>query len=87
VTMVVSEEERAHAIASMSQAVLASLGGIEEAGGVELAAGAAELLARLSIIFLLQRAGPKAASAVMVRIYHDLLQDIAASNAGSSALS
>jgi hypothetical protein len=82
-----SDEERAQAIASVSQSVLTSLGGIEETGGVELAAGAAELLARLSILFLLQRAGPKAACAVMVRIYHDLLQDIAASNGGSPALS
>jgi hypothetical protein len=71
----------------LSQSVLTSLGGVEETGGVELAAGAAELLARLSIMFLLQRAGPKAACNVMVRIYDGLLQDIAASNGGATVLS
>jgi hypothetical protein len=86
--MIMSEEEQqqAEALESVSRAVLVALSGVEESSGVERAVCAAELLARLSIIFHLQRAGPQAARDVMVRIYHDLLQDIAASNGGATEI-
>jgi hypothetical protein len=82
-----SEQERAQAIASVSQAVLASLGGIEEAAGAAASAATAEMMVRLSIIHMLNRIGPQAAKAALVRVYADLETDIASQNAAATVLS
>jgi hypothetical protein len=72
---------------SSAVAVMTALHHVEQAAGAAASAVTAEMMVRLSIIHMLNRIGPQAAKAALVRVYADLEIDIASQNAGSATLS
>jgi hypothetical protein len=70
-----------------SLAVVVALTHIEQTAGAEVSAAMAEIMVRLAVHHLLDRIGPQAAKAALVRVYADLETEIEAANSGSALLS